>query len=100
MSASSQGPEPESAAPVKVLVKYLVSLRDLTGRKQEECLFPRGSRLQDLADLLKERYDLSLPDARVMAVLNGRGWGQLPSRLSTEIEDGDVVCLFPPIFGG
>ncbi len=97
MSASSK---PDSEAPVKVLVKYLVSLRERTGRKQEECRFPRGSSLQDLADLLKERYALSLPDPEVMAILNGRGWWQLPSKLATEIKDGDIVCLFPPIFGG
>ena len=90
----------DSAAPVKVLVKYLVSLRERTGRKQEECVLPRGSRLQDLADLLRERYGLSLPDPEIMAILNGRGWGQLPSKLATEVKDGDVVCLFPPIFGG
>jgi molybdopterin converting factor small subunit len=97
MSASSKH---DCEASVKVLVKYLVSLRERTGRKQEECRFPRGSSLQDLADLLKERYELSLPDPEIMAILNGRGWWQLPSRLSTEIKDGDVVCLFPPIFGG
>ncbi len=97
MSASSK---PDCEAPVKVLVKYLVSLRERTGRKQEECRLPRGSSLQDLADLLKESYGLSLPDPEIMAILNGRGWGQLPSKLATEVKDGDVVCLFPPIFGG
>jgi len=97
MSASSK---PDSEAPVKVLVKYLVSLRERTGRKQEECRLPPGSRLQDLADVLRERYGLSLPDPEIMAILNGRGWGQLPSKLATEVKDGDIVCLFPPIFGG
>ncbi len=97
MSAS---PEPDAEATVTVLVKYLVSLRDRTGRGQEEIDLPRGSTLRDLADILKERYALSLPDPQIMAILNGRGWGQLPSELSTVVRDGDVVCLFPPIFGG
>jgi molybdopterin converting factor small subunit len=35
-----------------------------------------------------------------MAILNGRGWEQLPLKLRTEIQDGDVICLFPPIAGG
>ena len=29
-----------------------------------------------------------------------KGWEQLPLKLSTGLEEGDVVCLFPPIAGG
>jgi len=93
-------PEKCLAENVKVIIKYLVMLRDKTGRRQDEVVFLKGTTLSNLTDWLNNRYELSLPNLEVMATLNGRGWGQLPLGLSTEIKEGDVICLFPPIFGG
>jgi MoaD family protein len=87
-------------ADVKVQIKYLAALRDLTGRRQEEVSFPPGATLQNVAEWLSRCYVLSLPDPQVMVTLNGRGWEQFPSKLSTEVGEGDVICLFPPIAGG
>ena len=84
----------------KVQIKYLAALRDQTGRRQEEVSFSAGATLQDVAEWLNQRYALSLPKPQVMATLNGRGWEQFPSKLSTEIQEGDIICLFPPIAGG
>ena len=89
-----------SKRPVKVRIKYLVTLRDQSGRKEEEADFPPGTTLRDVADWLNERHAFSLPNARVMAVLNGKGWEQLPEKLATEIQDGDTICLFPLLSGG
>lgn len=83
-----------------VQIKYLASLRDRTGRRQEEVTFPAGATLGDVAWWLNRRYGLSLPSPQVMAVLNGRGWEQFPARLSTEVGEGDVIALFPPLAGG
>jgi MoaD family protein len=85
---------------VKVVIKYLVTVKERTGRSQEEVSFPEGSVLSDVVDWLKKRYSLSLPDPNIMAILNGRGWEQLPLKLSTGLREGDVVALFPPIAGG
>ncbi len=85
---------------VRVEIKYLAALRDRTGRRREEVTFPPGTTLHDLAGWLNEQYSLSLPGPQVMATLNGHGWTQLPSQLSTRIQEGDVVCLFPPVSGG
>jgi MoaD family protein len=85
---------------VKVQIKYLAALRDRTGRRQEEVSFPPGATLQDVAGWLNAQYDLSLPSPQVMATLNGKGWHQFPSKLSTKIKKGDIICLFPPIAGG
>jgi MoaD family protein len=85
---------------VKVQIKYLAALRDRTGRRQEEVSFPPGVTLQDVAEWLNGHYGLSLPDPQVMATLNGSGWNQSPLKLSTEIKEGDIICLFPPIAGG
>ena len=85
---------------VSVELKYLAALRDRTGRRREEVSFPPGATLQDVAGWLHEQHSLSLPGPQVMATLNGHGWTQLPSKLSTRIEEGDVICLFPPVAGG
>jgi MoaD family protein len=87
-------------ANVKVQIKYLAALRDRTGRRQEEVSFPPVATLRDVAEWLNQCYALSLPCPQVMATLNGRGWEQFPSKLSTEIKEGDVICLFPPVAGG
>jgi molybdopterin converting factor small subunit len=85
---------------VKIRLRYLVSVRDKTGLSDEETVFPAGSTLRNLAGWLMERYGLSVPGPHVMAILNGRGWGQHPLKLDTPLEDGDAVSLFPPIAGG
>ena len=102
-----RGGEPQNPLALEILettvniqIKYLVSLRDRTGRRQEEVGFPQGSTLREVAEWLNTRYELSLPDPKIMAILNGRGWDQFPSKWSTPIQNGDIICLFPPISGG
>jgi MoaD family protein len=90
----------EMETSVRVQIKYLAALRDRTGRRREEVTFSLGATLQDVAAWLKAQYDLSLPNPQVMATLNEKGWNQFPLELSTEIKEGDVICLFPPIAGG
>jgi len=90
----------DSKKNVKVQIKYFVTLREQTGRRQEQVGLPQGAVLEDVARWLNECYALSLPNPRIMAILNGRGWEQFPLKLATEIKDGDVICLFPPIAGG
>lgn len=85
---------------VNIQIKYMVSLREQTGHRQEYVSFPQGSTLREVAEWLKSRYAFSLPDPHIMAILNGRGWQQLPLKMATEIQDGDLICLFPPISGG
>ena len=85
---------------VNIQIKYLVTLRERTGKRQEQVSFPQGSTLQNVAEWLNEQYALSLPDPQIMAILNGRGWEQYSQKWSTEIQEGDAICLFPPISGG
>lgn len=85
---------------IKVQIKYIALIRDKTGRRQEEVSFPQGTILKDVIEWLNDYYTLNLPNSQVMGILNGRGWEQLPSKLSTEIKGGDVILLLPPICGG
>ncbi|MBD3308705.1 hypothetical protein GF339_19995 [candidate division KSB3 bacterium] len=85
---------------MKIQIKYLTSLRDQTGKRQETINVPPGSTLDDVAAWLKEHRAIALPDEHIMTTLNGRGWDQFPSQWATELQDGDAICLFPPIGGG
>ena len=44
-----------------------------------------------------ESQDLS---QHIIVLVNGRHVSHLPNGLSTELNDGDEVALFPPIAGG
>jgi len=92
--------EQESGKKVTVNIKYISVLRDRTGLRQEEASFPKGSVLQDVAEWLNKRYNLSLPDSHVMLIFNGKGWRQFPLKMATEVRDGDRILLLPPLAGG
>lgn len=92
--------ESSPAKGVTVLFEYMVTLKERTGRRQESAVFPAGSVIKDVVEWLKERYGISLPDPQIMAVYNNRGLNQLPQELGTQLQEGDTICLFPPLSGG
>lgn len=73
---------------------------DKVGCKEETPSLPEGGTLADLAAWLESRHGIKVPDPGIIAILNGKGWMQLPSKLETKLSDGDLVLLFPPISGG
>ena len=75
-------------------------MRNRIGHKKDTASFPKGATLEDLKTWLNTNCSLSLPDPRIIMTLNGRGWSQLPRKLSTELREGDIVCIFPTISGG
>jgi MoaD family protein len=83
-----------------IQVKYLVTLRKRTGKRQERVSFSQGSTLHDVATWLNEQYALSLPNPRIITLLNGKEWNLYSQKWSTEVQEGDVINLFPPISGG
>jgi molybdopterin converting factor small subunit len=85
---------------MKLHMKYLVTARDRTGKREEVVSLPAGSTLRDLSEWLQHTYGLKVPDSLLMATLNGKGWNQYPEALSTILKEDDTVCLFPPISGG
>ncbi len=85
---------------MKVSIKYLVSVRDKTGKREEELDFPDGAMLKNVSNWLQDSYGLKLPDPALMSTLNGRGWNQYPEKMSTRLHDGDRICIFSPISGG
>jgi molybdopterin converting factor small subunit len=83
-----------------IQIKYLVTLRRRTGKRQERVNFPQESTLYDVAAWLNKHYAISLPTPHVVAMLNGKVWDLYPQKWSTEIQEGDEICFFPPVSGG
>jgi molybdopterin converting factor small subunit len=87
-------------AEVTVRVRYLSAVRERTGTRADDLHLPPGSTLAAVADWLKLRYGIAMPDPSLMSTLNGYGWNQVPQGLATEMHDGDEVALFPLLSGG
>jgi MoaD family protein len=85
---------------LKVRVKYLSVLRDKTDKSEEYVEIPTDGILADIVSYLKDEYRISLPDPKILLVLNGKGYNQYPERLETKLKDGDTILLLPPISGG
>jgi len=90
----------KAACGITLIVRYLVSIRERTGKREELVSFPTGSTLQDVSTWLHETYGIVIPNPQLMATLNGRGWSQYPEALSTVLNEGDTISIFPPIAGG
>ena len=85
---------------ISIQIKYLAALRDRIGHKSDTASFAKGTNLEAVSTWLNHRYALSLPDPQIMLTLNGKGWTQLPHKMSTQLAPGDVICLFPIISSG
>jgi molybdopterin converting factor small subunit len=85
---------------IRVRVRFLSALRDRVGTSESVLVLPTGCTLHQVSQRLLEAYGLDAPSAQVMATLNGHGWAQAAQDRATELMDGDVICLFPPVSGG
>ncbi len=82
------------------LVKYFATLREITGKREETV---RGVKnIKELMQLLINRYGdkfaKELRD-RAMILVNGKNILHIRD-MDTEIEEEDVVSIFPPAGGG
>ncbi len=93
---------------MKLRVKFLASLSELTGVLKTEVEVPDGVTVRKLIDILAERYGKlreelldEKGDLRPMynILVNGRAIEWL-SGLETQLKDGDEVVFIPPAAGG
>ena len=63
--------------------------------------------LNELSDMFGDRFsEMVFDKARkglnehVRILVNGRHYSHIPHKLNTRLQQGDEVCLFPPIAGG
>ncbi len=88
-----------------VTLKFFANLRDLTGKKEMKVdashlkgAIDRASSMLGI-DLMEELFEGERPKKGVIILVNGKNIEHLKG-LSTPLEEGDTVSLFPPVGGG
>jgi len=92
---------------MKVRVRFFATFRELFGGGEKEVELEDGSTIQELLNLLcdsrqrrrgmSDRSDKLRPYIKILK--NGRSI-QFLGGIHTELDDGDVVAIFPPVGGG
>ena len=97
---------------VRVSVRFFTSLREIVGKREETLEFSDGERVtvDTVLKKLSERYgkdfvdylyDSKTGDVKgfLQFLVNGRSASTLKG-LATELSDGDVLAIIPPVGGG
>ena len=97
---------------LQVSVRFFTSLREIVGKKKETLEFPEDEKvtLDRVLKTLRRRYGESFVEyvyahetgevrGFLQFLVNGKSASTL-NRLETELEDGDVIAILPPVGGG
>jgi len=94
---------------MKVIIRYLTLLREITGKRGEEIDAKEGSTIEDILNFLNgkygkefERYVLSGKEhkgLRLLFLVNGQNIERLDG-LKTKLQGGSVLTIMPPVAGG
>jgi len=95
---------------LKVNVQFFAAVRELVGLREETLELPNGSTVKNLLDVLVERHGQSLRNyiydpksdelRRSLQVLVGDKPTSALNGLTTELTDGCVLAIIPPVGGG
>ena len=93
-------------------MRFFTSLREIADKKEETLKFPEGEKvtLDKVLKILAQRYgkrfveyvyDDKTDDVKgfLQFLINGKSAATL-NGLQTELEDGDVLAILPPVGGG
>ena len=97
---------------MQVSVRFFTSLREIAEKKEETLKFPEGEKvtLDKVLKILAQRYgkrfveyvyDAKTDEVKgfLQFLINGKSAATL-NGLQTELEDGDVLAILPPVGGG
>jgi molybdopterin synthase sulfur carrier subunit len=94
---------------MKVEVKFFTSLREITGKKTEEIQLHNTVTVEELLTLLSDKYGKQFREyvyskkGKVQGFLsflvNGKNINVLEG-FGTELKEGDVLAILPPVGGG
>ena len=97
---------------MQVSVRYFTSLREIVNKKEETLKFPEGEKVtvDTVLKTLKQRYgkrfveyvyDRKTGEVRgfLQFLVNGKSATTM-NGLETELKDGDVLAILPPVGGG
>jgi molybdopterin synthase sulfur carrier subunit len=92
---------------MKVRVKFFAAFREIFGAEEREIELDSGASVQDLLHILcdssgcrQKLFDEAGRLRRDVKMLKKGKHVQLVDETHSELEDGDVISMFPPLFGG
>ena len=94
---------------MKIKVRFFTSLREITGKKEDEIQSPKIITVEELLAHLSKKYGKDFTEyvydqkgkvqTYIQILINGRGIKELQG-LQTNLKQGDTVAIFPPVGGG
>lgn len=97
---------------MKVSIRFFTSLRELTGKKEDSIEFSEAEKVtvEKILQTLSQRYGTGFVDyvydvkthqvkRFLQFLINGISASTL-KRLQSELKDGDVLAILPPVGGG
>ncbi len=94
---------------MKIKVRFFTSLREITGKKEDEIQSSSITTVEELLAHLSKKYGREFTEylyddkgkvrAYIQILINGRGINALQG-LETTLKKGDTVAIFPPVGGG
>lgn len=94
---------------MRILVKFLANIREITDESEIELEIRPGDSIETVMKTLELRYGKDFKEAttgitasgipNVSILVNGRDIDFLKG-LKTELQEGDIVVLIPPVAGG
>ena len=97
---------------MQVKVRFFTSLREIVGKKEEALSYPAGEKVtvDKVLKTLAEKYGnpfteyvyngkTAQPKGFLQFLVNGNSTTTLDG-LATELKDGDVLAVLPPVGGG
>ena len=94
---------------MKIKVRFFTSLREITGKKEDEIQLPSITTVGELLAHLSKKYGRDFTDyvydekgnvqTYIQILINGRGINTFQG-FGTKLKEGDTVAIFPPVGGG
>lgn len=95
---------------INIKVRIFAAFRDILGIKETDLQFPSNITVRSLIQALSNRYSQGKLERRIFdesgkvqkyvkILVNGRDVDFLDGP-STQLKDGDVLAMFPPVGGG
>lgn len=94
---------------MKIKVRFFTSLREITGKKEDEIQSSKILTVEELLAHLSKKYGGEFTEylydekgnvqTYIQVLINGRGIKALQG-YETKLKEGDTVAIFPPVGGG
>ena len=94
---------------LKVTVKFFTTLREITGKKEEQVEFSKAATVASLLKQLSKKYGKEFSDyvydelgdvrGHLQILINGRSITTMQG-FKTKLNNGDQIAILPPVGGG